>query len=75
MLMSDVTYLMDESLSKLSEIHQIQTEMNNQAAWEQQTPVSIFLYFLSFNSKHIYSNNVKKEKEIFDLLSVRLSPM
>lgn len=38
MLMSDVTYLMDESLSKLSEIHQIQTEMNNQAAWEQQTP-------------------------------------
>ncbi|KAG0749651.1 hypothetical protein G6F57_002879 [Rhizopus arrhizus] len=38
MLMSDVTYLMDESLSKLSEIHQIQTEMSNQVAWQQQTP-------------------------------------
>ncbi|CEI90732.1 hypothetical protein RMCBS344292_05047 [Rhizopus microsporus] len=38
MLMSDVTYLMDESLSKLAEIHQIQTEMSNQAAWEAQTP-------------------------------------
>ncbi|KAI9276222.1 ubiquitin elongating factor core-domain-containing protein [Sporodiniella umbellata] len=38
MLMSDVTYLMDESLSKLSEIHQIQTEMADQNSWEQQTP-------------------------------------
>ncbi|GAA5817498.1 hypothetical protein MFLAVUS_011046 [Mucor flavus] len=38
MLMSDVTYLMDESLSKLTEIHQIQLEMNDQAAWEAQTP-------------------------------------
>lgn len=37
MLMSDVTYLMDESLSKLTEIHQIQLEMNDQAAWEAQT--------------------------------------
>lgn len=43
MLMSDVTYLMDESLSKLAEIHQIQTEMSNQAAWEAQTPVRHFL--------------------------------
>lgn len=40
MLMSDVTYLMDESLSKLTEIHQIQLEMKDQAAWEAQTPVS-----------------------------------
>lgn len=40
MLMSDVTYLMDESLSKLSEIHQIQTEMKDKASWEAQTPVS-----------------------------------
>ncbi|KAL9552599.1 hypothetical protein MBANPS3_003682 [Mucor bainieri] len=38
MLMSDVTYLMDESLSKLTEIHQIQLEMKDQAAWEAQTP-------------------------------------
>ncbi|KAI8982485.1 ubiquitin elongating factor core-domain-containing protein [Mycotypha africana] len=37
MLMSDVTYLMDESLSKLAEIHSIQTEMSNQAVWESQT--------------------------------------
>jgi ubiquitin conjugation factor E4 B len=46
MLMSDVTYLMDESLSKLSEIHQIQTEMSNQVAWQQQTPVSDILLFV-----------------------------
>ncbi|KAI8978027.1 ubiquitin elongating factor core-domain-containing protein [Pilobolus umbonatus] len=38
MLMSDVTYLMDESLSKLSEIHQTQLKMNDRAAWESQTP-------------------------------------
>ncbi|KAI8636432.1 ubiquitin elongating factor core-domain-containing protein [Parasitella parasitica] len=38
MLMSDVTYLMDESLSKLTEIHQIQLEMKDRAAWEAQTP-------------------------------------
>lgn len=38
MLMSDVTYLMDESLSKLTEIHQIQLEMKDQARWESQTP-------------------------------------
>ncbi|KAI8381300.1 ubiquitin elongating factor core-domain-containing protein [Radiomyces spectabilis] len=36
MLMSDVTYLLDESLSKLSEIHQIQTEMDDAAAWAAQ---------------------------------------
>lgn len=38
MLMSDVTYLMDESLSKLTEIHQIQLKMSDQATWESQTP-------------------------------------
>ncbi|KAI7901309.1 ubiquitin elongating factor core-domain-containing protein [Cokeromyces recurvatus] len=38
MLMSDVTYLMDESLSKLSEIHQIQLEMSDKASWEAKTP-------------------------------------
>lgn len=43
MLMSDVTYLMDESLSKLAEIHQIQLEMKDKAAWEAQTPVSWLL--------------------------------
>lgn len=40
MLMSDVTYLMDESLSKLTEIHQIQLEMKDQVSWQAQTPVS-----------------------------------
>ncbi|KAI7869787.1 ubiquitin elongating factor core-domain-containing protein [Spinellus fusiger] len=37
MLMSDVTYLLDESLSKLTEIHQIQTEMEDTATWSAQT--------------------------------------
>ncbi|KAI9019583.1 ubiquitin elongating factor core-domain-containing protein [Phycomyces nitens] len=36
MLMSDVTYLLDESLSKLAEIHQIQTEMEDSATWDAQ---------------------------------------
>jgi ubiquitin conjugation factor E4 B len=40
MLMSDVTYLLDESLTKLSEIHQIQKDMEDTAAWEAQPPVS-----------------------------------
>ena len=39
MLMSDVTYLLDESLSKLSEIHQIQTEMDDTTTWEAQPQV------------------------------------
>ncbi|KAI9321206.1 ubiquitin elongating factor core-domain-containing protein [Dichotomocladium elegans] len=34
MLMNDVTYLLDESLSKLTEIHQIQVEMDDKASWE-----------------------------------------
>lgn len=42
MLMSDVTYLLDESLSKLSEIHQIQLEMEDTAAWEAQPVVMLF---------------------------------
>ncbi|RUS31621.1 ubiquitin elongating factor core-domain-containing protein [Jimgerdemannia flammicorona] len=37
MLMSDVTYLLDESLTKLAEIHRIQSEMGDTAAWEAQT--------------------------------------
>ncbi|CAO3618750.1 unnamed protein product [Cunninghamella echinulata] len=36
MLMSDITYLMDESLSKLTEIHQIQSDMENITAWQAQ---------------------------------------
>lgn len=65
MLMSDVTYLMDESLSKLSEIHQIQTEMKDKAAWEAQPPVSnshkdiSLVYSLCTNS-----NTVKSVKAI-----------
>lgn len=43
MLMSDVTYLLDESLSKLSEIHQIQLEMEDTAAWEAQPVVRFFV--------------------------------
>jgi len=33
-MINDVTYLMDESLSELTQIHNIQTEMRDQAAWE-----------------------------------------
>ncbi|KAI8081622.1 ubiquitin elongating factor core-domain-containing protein [Halteromyces radiatus] len=36
MLMSDITYLMDESVSKLIEIHQIQTDMEDIASWQAQ---------------------------------------
>jgi ubiquitin conjugation factor E4 B len=32
-MINDVTYLMDESLSELTQIHNIQTEMNDQASW------------------------------------------
>ncbi|KAI8332411.1 ubiquitin elongating factor core-domain-containing protein [Chlamydoabsidia padenii] len=38
MLMSDITYLMDESLSKLTEIHQTQSEMENESSWQAQAP-------------------------------------
>ncbi|KIM56094.1 hypothetical protein SCLCIDRAFT_133427 [Scleroderma citrinum Foug A] len=34
LMINDVTYLMDESLSELTQIHNIQTEMRDQAAWE-----------------------------------------
>ena len=33
LMINDVTYLMDESLSDLAQIHTIQQEMGNQAAW------------------------------------------
>lgn len=36
LMMNDVTYLMDEALSKLSEIHGIHQEMSNQEAWTSQ---------------------------------------
>jgi ubiquitin conjugation factor E4 B len=32
-MINDVTYLMDESLSELTQIHNIQTEMENQELW------------------------------------------
>ncbi|KDQ62323.1 hypothetical protein JAAARDRAFT_149126 [Jaapia argillacea MUCL 33604] len=34
LMINDVTYLMDESLSELSQIHNIQMEMADRAAWE-----------------------------------------
>ncbi|KAF0531124.1 Ubiquitin conjugation factor E4 [Gigaspora margarita] len=37
LLMNDVTFLLDESLRKLAEIHSIQTEMDNKDEWESQT--------------------------------------
>jgi ubiquitin conjugation factor E4 B len=37
-MMNDVTYLLDESLNNISQIHAIQTEMDDKAAWAAQTP-------------------------------------
>ncbi|CAG8504078.1 13438_t:CDS:10, partial [Ambispora leptoticha] len=37
LLMNDATYLLDESLSKLAEIHSIQLEMKNTVEWESRT--------------------------------------
>lgn len=36
-MINDVTYLMDESLGELAQIHDIQTEMDDQETWERQT--------------------------------------
>ena len=36
-MINDVTYLMDESLGELAQIHSIQTEMDDQATWNSQT--------------------------------------
>ncbi|EEB98380.1 hypothetical protein MPER_02122, partial [Moniliophthora perniciosa FA553] len=36
LMINDVTYLMDESLSELTQIHDIQTEMDNNEAWLAQ---------------------------------------
>ncbi len=38
LLMNDVTYLLDESLSKLAQIHAIQLEMRDQEAWAAKDP-------------------------------------
>ncbi|CAG8526533.1 3489_t:CDS:10 [Diversispora eburnea] len=38
LLMNDATYLLDESLSKLTDIHNIQNEMDNKEQWEKETP-------------------------------------
>ncbi|CAG8708529.1 9385_t:CDS:10, partial [Acaulospora morrowiae] len=38
LLMNDATYLLDESLTKLSEIHNIQIEMDDRETWDRQTP-------------------------------------
>ncbi|KIL63235.1 hypothetical protein M378DRAFT_79950 [Amanita muscaria Koide BX008] len=36
LMINDVTYLMDESLSELTQIHNIQTEMDDKDAWNAQ---------------------------------------
>jgi len=43
--MNDTTYLLDEALAKLSEIHVIQKEMADVQSWNNQTDVLIYLYF------------------------------
>jgi ubiquitin conjugation factor E4 B len=37
LMINDVTYLMDESLSELTQIHAIQVEMDDQTTWNSQT--------------------------------------
>ncbi|KAG6820710.1 hypothetical protein H0H93_012763 [Arthromyces matolae] len=37
LMINDVTYLMDESFSELMQIHEIQVEMKDQAAWQSRT--------------------------------------
>lgn len=37
-MMNDVTYLLDESLNDITQIHAIQTEMENKEAWAAQSP-------------------------------------
>ncbi|KAG6900051.1 hypothetical protein C0993_003682 [Termitomyces sp. T159_Od127] len=37
LMMNDVTYLMNESFSELTQIHEIQMEMKDQATWSTQT--------------------------------------
>ncbi|KAJ8523244.1 hypothetical protein ONZ45_g319 [Pleurotus djamor] len=37
LMINDVTYLLDESLSEMQQIHNIQVEMDDKATWEGQT--------------------------------------
>jgi hypothetical protein len=37
--MNDATFLLDESLTKLTDIHNIQNEMDNVTEWNKQTQV------------------------------------
>jgi len=37
-MINDVTYLMDESLNELTQIHNIQVEMDDKAAWAAKSP-------------------------------------
>ena len=38
LMINDVTYLMDESLNELTQIHNIETEMENQEEWASKSP-------------------------------------
>ncbi|KAF9974459.1 hypothetical protein BGZ73_002117 [Actinomortierella ambigua] len=38
LLMNDTTYLLDEGLTKLGEIREVELEMDNKEAWQAQTP-------------------------------------
>lgn len=38
LMMNDVTYLLDESVNNISQIHNIENEMKDKAAWAAQTP-------------------------------------
>lgn len=47
MLMSDVTYLLDESLTRLTEIRALENELDNPGAEASRNPVSIITNELS----------------------------
>ena len=40
MMMNDTTFLLDESLSALTRIHEVQTDMEDPAKWAAQNQVS-----------------------------------
>ena len=52
LLMNDTTYLLDESVTQLTEIHSIQAEISDKERWEQLAAVSLdFWTFLSLISE------------------------
>ena len=58
--MNDATFLLDESLTKLTDIHNIQNEMDNVAEWNKQTQVIQQLFNYYFLNIFFNQNNIIK---------------